>query len=118
MASQTQVNGFTAIDTDYFSGTTIRPFTIQVNGADSSWFDSEFGDEGIVEQILRVVQPIAHRVVKNGNNGIFFVWVEGAFVNAANLQTDIRALGATVGPNNIDLTSVTVVQKNLGGSNI
>jgi hypothetical protein len=39
------------------------------------------------------------------------MWCEGT--DATNLQTRIRALGSSVGPNNIDLTTAEVIERDI-----
>lgn len=71
----------------------------------------EMGVGGAVEAMLKVVATQATIVayqVENDNSGEMRVMVEATGWAAADLQTAIRALGASVGAGPVDLTSTTV----------
>jgi len=76
---------------------------------------AETADEGIIEHIVRIVQPLRIQSIQSGNNGEMLFWAEGK--NASDMQTAIRALGNSVGPNNVDLSTATVVLRNLAFGN-
>lgn len=72
----------------------------------------EMGVGGAVEAILKVIATQATIVayqVENDNSGEMRVMCEATgWASAGALQTDVRALGASVGAGPVDLTSTTV----------
>lgn len=62
-----------------------------------------------VEFILKTIQTKTTTLAIGAeSSGVFRVMVHGSAWTAADLQTAIRALGATVGANDVDLTGTTV----------
>ena len=107
MATNTQSNGLTELDTVYDFGK-IEPMQIQIAGASGTWFAGETVDGGVIEVILAMVQPTKYKAFQDGNNGKILCYVDKARGGTAQVQADIRRTGNSVGPNGIDLSSVTV----------
>ena len=107
MATITQANGLTELDTVYDFGK-IEPMQISIGGPNGTWFAGETVDGGVIEVILNIVQPTKYKASQNGNNGLILCYVDKARGGTAQVQADIRRTGSSVGPNGIDLSSVTV----------
>lgn len=75
--------------------------------------DSAGGDaviNGVVESIVRELCPLIYLTDANqvANTGKIYMVVDKSLSSDVELQTRIRRLGTTVGPNNVDVTGSTV----------
>ena len=101
-----------------FNGKTVQQFTVAL-GADAS---GELAPGEAVEAVLRAFQQratvIMHSALENSNTELT-VFIEGSFPRdffdgenaellSVYLTSEIVALGATYGPNDFDMTAVTV----------
>jgi len=105
MATFARVNGFG----EYAQGTIYstnqhKAFLIDAQAALTTEDD---GAEEAMEAIIREVQPLMY--FSAGSAQTITVIVDGHSVDAATLQARIRNMGATVGPNDFDLSAATVV---------
>lgn len=105
MAEFARVNGFG----NYAQGTIysvaqLKAFLINAQAALTTEDD---GADEAMEAIIREVQPLMYYSANTAQT--ITVIVDGHAVNAATLQARIRNMGSTVGPNNFDLSSATVV---------
>ena len=105
MAEFARVNGFG----NYAQGTIysvaqLKAFLINAQAALTAEND---GTNEAMEAIIREVQPLMYYSANTAQT--ITVIVVGHAVNAATLQARIRNMGSTVGPNNFDLSSATVV---------
>ena len=58
------------------------------------------------EMIIKEINPLMYQLV-DANSGIVYMITDAA-LSATDIQTRVRDLGTTVGPNNIDVTGTTV----------
>ena len=90
----------------------IECFTISAidNGAAAVDLTNETNPGEALEAIIETIQ-LKTTILAIGAQaaGVFRVMVHGGAWDAADLQTAIRALGATVGTNNVDLRGSTAV---------
>lgn len=104
MAGQTRVAGFGSYaQGTVYSTAQLKAFVIDAQAALTNEDD---GAEEAMEAIIREVQPLMY--YSAGTAQTISVIVDGHGVDAASLQARIRALGATVGPNDFDLSGATV----------
>lgn len=117
MAGVIKVNGGVgaAGALQYFGGSALKCFGMIVKNGSAQAVDMS-GEGGVNEAWEQIVQAIAVKgtpVVfqyENAASGVASVAVEqaGAGWTAADLQTAIRALGAAVGANSVDVSGTTV----------
>lgn len=105
MSATTRVNG----SKNYTTGALRSVYQLKAFVIDAG-ADLQSEDDGVdeaVEAIIREVQPLMY-YIPSASSGIIHVIVDGHAVDATTLQLRIRALGATVGPNEYDATGATV----------
>ena len=114
----------TALDKDFFVDVNVRYYRIEFSGVD---FTSEVDvPNGASELVIQLIKPMAYRIKVQGGHTFIFAIIEGADagdddMDGVNLkaetdlllQTQIRAMGSSVGPNNLDLTGCQVFFKSL-----
>ena len=103
-----------------FNGSQPKAFAIVVaNGSGTAADIRTEGQAGeAIERILFTIlgkATITYMQIENDTSGQISVMLEanGGGWTAATLQTAIRALGATVGANNVDVTGTTVTDTGL-----
>ena len=108
MAEFTRVNGsgFYGLDTMY-STSQIDVYLV-TPGVDVSAEASVV--EGAIEAMVREVSPLMYYVAADGLT--MHIVTDNHHNDAATLQARIRNLGATVGPNDVDLSGATVALGN------
>ena len=105
MAAVTRVHGTPpAIAGNIVSTTQIKLFLIDTG---ASLLTEDDAPNEAMELFLKVVQPMAY-CFANAATGAVSVIVDGHSVTKESLQREIRALGATAGPNDYDFSSATV----------
>lgn len=105
MATFDRVSGFG----NYEQGTvqTVVQLKAFLIDAQSNLAAEDDGAEEAMEAILREVGPLMYYSAAAAST--ITVIVDGHAVDAATLQARIRNMGATVGPNDFDLSAATVV---------
>lgn len=117
MAGVIKVNGDMGIagDAQFFGGSKIEFFGMIVKNGSGTAINMS-GEGGVGEAWEAIYQAIAVKGTpvlfqyESGSSGVASWGIEqsGAGWTAADLQTAIRALGATVGANNVDVSGTTV----------
>lgn len=129
MAEVTRVNGdvLSGVNQNTAAGALVslggsQPVCFGISVANGSGVavdvSGEVGTLEAVEAILFTVlkkATILYFQVENDASGLISIMLEvnGGGWTAATLQTDIRALGATVGANNVDVTGTVVTNTGL-----
>lgn len=104
MAGVTRVNGFGKYaQGTVYSTAQVAAFIITTQAALTTEDD---GANEAMEAIIREVAPLMY--YSADTSATISVIVDGHKDDAASLQKRIRALGTAVGPNNVDLSAVTV----------
>lgn len=86
-----------------------KGWLMTVKNASAAAIDLRAEDDAVDEageMIIKEVNPLMYQLV-NANTGLIYI-ITDASLSASDIQARIRALGATVGPNNIDLEGTTV----------
>ena len=106
MASVTRVNGIPPV----IAGNTVSTSQIALFVIDAGG-DLRAEDDAaneVVEAIMMATNAIGSSFA-DANTGVATLLVDDTQWDAASLQAAVRALGTTVGPNNIDVTGSDVV---------
>jgi hypothetical protein len=93
-------------------GTSLKFYLVTVKNAGNAAVNITAEDDADNEVFEKIISQFAgvHAYDSVGANGLVYVITDGHAAPAASVvQTAIRALGATVGANNIDMTGSTVV---------
>ena len=116
MAGVTRVNGFgNYVVGAYRSSANIGAYKLTVQNASDSAQDIRAEDDAaneVVEAIMMATNAIGSSFA-DANTGVATLLVDDTQWDAASLQAAVRALGTTVGPNNIDVTGSDVVAATL-----
>ena len=110
MAGFTRTNGLSVTAGNVYSHGD-KGFLITVQVAGNTDVDLRAEDDAVdeaVEMIIKEVNPLMY-AVKNDASGEISV-ITDRNTSPADLQARIRALGTTVGPNNVDVTGTDVVE--------
>ena len=110
MAGFTRTNGLSVTAGNVYSHGA-KGFLITVQVAGNTDVDLRAEDDAVdeaVEMIIKEVNPLMY-AVKNEASGEISV-ITDRNTSPADLQARIRALGTTVGPNNVDVTGTDVVE--------
>ena len=119
MATISRTSGInTALDTDYYVDVNLQKFRIYLENQNLT---NDAGvDGGASHLIVALCKPRAYRIKVQGGHTYIFIIVEGAHADKSTipgsaqfLQTRIRELGSSVGPNNIDCTGAIVSDETL-----
>ncbi len=108
MGDVTRVNGLACTAGTLYS-LNAKAFLITVKNAAASARDLRAEDDAVdetVEMIVKELNPLMF-FVTNSSAGTMHI-VTDVSLSAADIQTRIRNLGTTVGPNDIDVTGTTV----------
>ena len=108
MSEITRVNGLACTAGTLYS-LNAKAFLVTVKNAAASARDLRAEDDAVdeaVEMIVKELNPLMF-LVTNSSAGTMHI-VTDVSLSAADLQTRIRNLGATVGPNDLDVTGTTV----------
>jgi hypothetical protein len=108
MAEFARVNGLACTVGTMYS-LNAKAFLVTVKNAAASAQDLRAEDDAVdeaVEMIVKELNPLMF-FVTNSSAGTMHI-VTDVSLSAADLQTRIRNLGTTVGPNDIDVTGTTV----------
>ena len=108
MATVTRVNGLACTVGTLYS-LNAKAFLVTVKNAAAAAIDLRAEDDAVdeaVEMIVKELNPLMF-LVTNSAAGTIHV-VMDVSRSAADLQARIRALGTTVGPNDVDVTGTTV----------
>lgn len=108
MGSITRVNGLACTVGTLYSANA-KAFLITVKNAAASARDLRAEDDAVdetVEMIVRELNPLMFFVTDSAAGTIHVV--TDVSLSASDIQTRIRNLGTTVGPNDIDVTGTTV----------
>ena len=89
-------------------GATVSHYTIDASGNVAGETNPGEAMEAIVETIQQTGTIVEIGALDGPGAGQFRIAVENSSISAADLQTAIRALGATVGANNYDASAATV----------
>ena len=112
MAGVTRVNGFgNYVVGSYRSTANIGAYLLTVKNASNAAVDIRAEDDAaneVVEAIMMATNAIGSSFA-DANTGVATLLVDDTQWDAASLQAAVRALGTTVGPNNIDVTGSDVV---------
>ena len=107
MAGVTRVNGLgVTVGTLYQHN--VKGFLVTVKNVGGTAIDLRAEDDAVDEageMVIKEVSPLMYQLV-DANTGIIYI-VADAALSATDIQTRIRGLGTTVGPNNIDVTGTT-----------
>lgn len=117
MAGVTKVNGDMGASAvaNFFGGSKIKFFGVLIKNVSGTAIDMS-GEGGVNEAWEAVYKAVSLQATpvlfqyEAGSTG-FSSWgveTDGAGLTAATLQTAIRALGTTVGANNVDVSGTTV----------
>lgn len=121
MASVARVNG-SKTNVGVLYNTDCNLYLITVKQANATVVDLQAEDsaganavvDGVVEQIVKEISPLAYFTPAN-NSGTINVVMPLAIDSASELQTRIRRIGlvsggttTSVGPNNVDISGTTV----------
>ncbi len=109
MAGVTRVNGLGVTAGTLFSHNA-KAYLVTIQNAANSAIDLRAEDDAVeeaAEYIMKELNAIMF-LVTNSNAGTISVIMDNNS-SAADMQARIRALGTTVGPNNIDVTGSDVV---------
>jgi hypothetical protein len=109
MAEFARVNGL-ACTVGTLYALNAKAFLVTVKNAGASAIDLRAEDDAVdeaVERIVKEVNPLMFFVTNSAAGTIHIV--TDVSLSAADVQSRIRGLGTTVGPNNIDVTGTTVV---------
>ena len=110
MVAVTRVNGLLCTAGTIHSES-VKAYLITVQVAGNTDVDLRAEDDAVdeaVEMIIKEVNPLMY-AVKNDASGEISV-ITDRNTSPADLQARIRALGTTVGPNNVDVTGTDVVE--------
>lgn len=108
MSEVTRVNGLDCTVGTLYS-LNAKAFLVTVKNAAASARDLRAEDDAVdetVEMIVKELNPLMFLVTDSAAGTIHLVMDVNR--SAADLQARIRALGTTVGPNNVDVTGTTV----------
>jgi hypothetical protein len=108
MGAVTRVNGLACTVGTLYS-LNAKAFLVTVKNAAASARDLRAEDDAVdeaVERIVKEINPLIFFVTDSAAGTIHIV--ADVSLSAADIQTRIRNLGTTVGPNNIDVTGTTV----------
>ena len=108
MAEFARVNGLACTAGTLYS-LNAKAFLVTVKDVAASAIDLRAEDDAVdeaVEMIVKEINPLMF-LVTNSTAGTIHV-VADVSLSAADIQTRIRNLGTTVGPNDIDVTGTTV----------
>ena len=109
MSSVTRTNGLgCTVGTVYAPNA--KAFLITVKNAAASARDLRAEDDAVdetVEMIVKELNPLMFFVTDSAAGTIHIV--TDVSLSASDIQTRIRNLGTTVGPNDVDVTGTTVV---------
>lgn len=108
MGSVTRINGLACTVGTVYS-LNAKAFLITVKNASATAQDLRAEDDAVdetVEMIVRELNPLMF-FVTNSTAGTIHI-VTDVSLSASDIQTRVRALGTTVGPNDIDVTGTTV----------
>lgn len=108
MAGFTRTNGLGVTAGTLFSHGA-KAFLVTIQNASNTAIDLRAEDDAVeeaVEYIMKELNPLMY-LVTNSNAGTISVIADN-HLSAADMQARIRALGTTVGPNNIDVTGSDV----------
>ena len=89
-------------------GAPVSHYTIDAGGNVANETNPGEAMEAIVETIQQTGNIVEIGALDGPGAGQFRIAVENSSISAADLQTAIRALGATVGANNYDASAATV----------
>ena len=112
MAGFARTNGFgNYVVGTYRTTANIDAYLLTVQNASNSARDLRAEDDGaneVIEALHMALNPIGF-CATDSNAGTVTILVDGSQWDATALQTAVRHLGTTVGPNNIDVTGSDVV---------
>jgi hypothetical protein len=108
MGAVTRVNGLACTVGTLYS-LNAKAFLVTVKNAAASARDLRAEDDAVDEVVERIVKEINPLMffVTDSTAGTMHI-VTDVSLSASDIQTRIRNLGTTVGPNNVDVTGTTV----------
>ena len=109
MAEVTRVNGL-GVTVGTLYNLNCNLYIMTVKNVSASAIDLRAEDDAVneaLEQIIKEISPLAWFAV-NADTGVVHLVMDKNISNATELQTRVRRLGTTVGPNNIDVTGTTI----------
>lgn len=108
MAGVTRVNGLGVLAGTLYSHSA-KAYLVTIQNAANSARDLRAEDdavEEVAEYIMKELSPLMYMVTDSAAGTIHVIMDKNS--SAADMQARIRALGTTVGPNNLDVTGSDV----------
>jgi hypothetical protein len=109
MAEVVRVNGL-GVTVGTLYNLNCNLYVMTVKNVSASAIDLRAEDDAVneaLEQIIKEISPLAW-FAADANTGVVHLVMDKNISNATELQTRVRRLGTTVGPNAVDVSGTTI----------